>query len=332
MKWSILLLLFFNTIFLSDSSNVVSRSASNLTCYGYSPSEYVCTWVPGNESIEYVARWQDEENEYGFWRDCTDARENACHFYGEITNDRKVTVQPKDEQGDSNSVETTLYMYNFIPLPPRNLTVVPGETAQQLYAEWKDSHGWTLFPNQLIFRIRYRKIDSVKWSITTDIDDHEHLIDGLDAFTKYVVQVQAKFFANDVYGIWSSPVFMTTREGAPSGSVSVLPLKEYRSESKDYKTYRDVLISWMDLPKHHHRGILLGYKIKLVGEIESSDDPEHFQVPANKTTFLIHGLKKRLNYTAYITAYNAMSATEPSAILIPVSDDNLESVIVRPLS
>ncbi|XP_033098339.1 uncharacterized protein LOC117102221, partial [Anneissia japonica] len=81
----------------------------------------------------------------------------------------------------------------------------------------------------------------------------------------------------------------------------------------------------MDLPKHHHRGILLGYKIKLVGEIESSDDPENFQVPANKTTFLIHGLKKRLNYTAYITAYNAMGATEPSAILIPVSDDNPES-------
>ncbi|XP_071952794.1 interleukin-12 receptor subunit beta-2-like [Antedon mediterranea] len=309
-----LLINLLDHVILLETQNLIP-SANNLTCFGYNCEHYVCTWVPGDITIEYVARWRDEQN-WNFWHNCRHNTSNACEFYGEIINYRIVAVQPKAYVGTTNSiVEIRLDFDNIIPLPPRNLSIV--STAETLDAEWIDSPGFIL-NNQLNFILRYRQNDSQYWSSTPEEETHYYEIEGLIPFTLYEVQLRARYHANDgVYGNWTSPVLVKTKEGNPSGLVPVLPKLEYNKN-----TLRDVLISWMELPLNNRRGILLGYNIQL----ESVEASQQFQVPANQTSLLIPGLKRNINYTAYISAYNAIGSTEPSIVVIPTSEDIAQSV------
>ncbi|XP_064477865.1 protein sidekick-like isoform X1 [Ornithodoros turicata] len=179
--------------------------------------------------------------------------------------------------------------------PPSSIVVTP-YTTTSITVAWKGlpKEAWNGDSLNAGYRVEYCPAGEARDCQSQQLLGHNSAtltIDGLERDRIYEVRVRA--FNGQGEGPPSGPITVYVGEAVPTGRPRKVQLQALSST--------EVNVTWLPPLKHESNGELLGYKIFYW---DINDEEELEAVPAEPTVYTLSGLKKFVNYTVQLLAFN----------------------------
>ncbi|XP_074513020.1 interleukin 12 receptor, beta 2a, like isoform X2 [Sebastes fasciatus] len=271
------------------------------------PTYYSLHWKPANSEEEHVIN--------GTILSWIILRE---HFpRGEL----HVWVQAKNQYGSNKSEEAVFDTANINKMPPPNVSFPSHE--ESLGVSWEsscDEHHVSVG----VCDIRYRIKDDHIW--LEDKVSLSYTVDDPQPATDYEFQVRCSCDPG-VKSDWSDIAEIRSTEKAPVGELDVW------RDCGISQASSDCVLTWKRLPISQARGVILGYGVKL---LYNNDTVKVVNVStAESNCWLVE--ETQCHFTTSlkdaslvsVSAYNALGATVPSSLAMPVPGEEKNGEAIR---
>lgn len=232
-----------------------------------------------------------------------------------------VWVQAKNQYGSNKSEEAVFDTANINKMPPPNVSLLSHE--ESLEVSWESSCD----EHQImgICDVRYRIKDDPKWLEEEDIVQLK--VDNPQPATDYEFQVRCSCDPG-VKSDWSDIAEIRSTEKAPVGELDVW------RDCGISQASSDCVLTWKTLPISQARGLILGYEVRLhynngPGKVVNVSTAELncWLVLEETQCHFTSSLKDASSVN--VSAYNALGATVPSNLTMPVPGEEKNGEAIR---